>query len=97
MSRTIGKHWHAPRGDRQAACDYCGVVWLRSQLTLDDDNLLRCPDEGEGGSRAELDRENAEGSTEYMGPLFYEVGGVPPATDPVDSQSIGQLLKDVTF
>lgn len=78
---TIGRHWTAARGDRQARCDYCGIFWLRSQLTMDEAGLMRCPDEGDGADMVECSRENAEGATEYMGRLPREEGGVPPATN----------------
>jgi hypothetical protein len=57
---TIGDHWpsDAPRGDRPAMCDYCGVYWPRSQLRKDAEGKWACPDEGDGLTMTELDMEN---------------------------------------
>jgi hypothetical protein len=62
--RTIGKRWprSAPRGDIQSMCDYCGVMWRRSQLRRDGAGLLVCPDEGDGRDSVTLDRLNAMGA-----------------------------------
>lgn len=78
MSRTIGRHWDRPRGDYQAACDYCGVMWHRSELVRDEAGLLRCPDEGEGEDIVALTNENAAGASEYMGKLPSDGDGRPP-------------------
>ena len=53
---TIGRHWHTEtaNGDRPAACDYCAVMWPRSQLVRDMAGLLRCPNEGNGADIVEL-------------------------------------------
>lgn len=62
--RTIGKRWprNAPRGDIQSMCDYCGVMWRRSQLRRDGAGLLVCPDEGTGRDTVTLDKLNAAGA-----------------------------------
>lgn len=59
--RTIGKHWpsDAPRGDYQEMCDYCGVMWRRSQLRKDGAGRLVCPDEGSGLDATTLNKLNA--------------------------------------
>lgn len=59
--RTIGKKWpkKAPRGDYQAACDFCGAHWRRSQLKTDTGGMLYCPDEGDGLDSAGLSEMNA--------------------------------------
>jgi len=49
-----------PRGDRRARCDYCGCMWMRSQLTKKEDGLLACPDDVDGRVATELSRLNAE-------------------------------------
>lgn len=43
--RTIGKHYSGPLYNWTDTCDYCGTPWQRSDLTLDADGLLRCPQE----------------------------------------------------
>lgn len=59
--RTIGKHWpkDAEFCDYTAKCDYCDVLWRRSQLTRDGAGFLYCPDEGDGLDRVTLDELNA--------------------------------------
>jgi len=46
MARTIPRQWpkDAPYGDYRAICDYCGVMWRRSQLVRDGAGLLVGPD-----------------------------------------------------
>lgn len=58
--QTIGRQWRGQRGDFQSICDYCGVVWLRSQLRRDGSGNLACPDEGRGRDSTTLSRLNAE-------------------------------------
>lgn len=61
--RTIGTQWpESRRGDRQAQCDICKVVWYRSQLTRKADGLLYCPDDVDGRDAVTLSVGNAEGS-----------------------------------
>lgn len=50
MSRTIGRKRPAssPIGDYTAMCSHCGVVWYRSEMWVDRQGLLVCPDEGKG-------------------------------------------------
>jgi hypothetical protein len=45
-------------GDPTAVCDYCGVVWYRSELRRDASGLLVCPQD-EGGDRVSADEYNA--------------------------------------
>lgn len=64
--RTIGKHWpkSAEFCDYTAKCDYCDVLFRRSQLRRDGAGFLACPDEGDGLDRVTLDELNLEGSLE---------------------------------
>lgn len=64
--RTIGRHWpsKAPINDYAACCDFCGVRWRRSQLRVDEDGRLRCPDEGDGMSASAQAKEEARASKE---------------------------------
>lgn len=77
MARTIGKRWPktAPRGDYQAACDYCNVMWRRSQLRRDGAGLLVCPDEGDGRDAVTLSELNAAGAQAQRGPVSTNDGG----------------------
>jgi hypothetical protein len=59
--KTIGRHWRGPRGDYPVKCDYCGVLWRRSQCILDAEGKIQCPDD-RGLTRSELDKLNTEGS-----------------------------------
>ena len=65
--RTIGRRWpvDAPRGDYQAPCSYCGVVWRRSQLTKDESGNYACPDEGAGRDAAALAKGNARAAKAF--------------------------------
>lgn len=59
---TIGRKWpkrSSPPGDYSAMCDYCGVMWRRSQLRKDRAGLLACPDEGDGADVVTLSEANA--------------------------------------
>lgn len=60
--RTIGRHWprDAPRGDYEAKCSYCGVLYRRSQLVRDGAGLLVCPEEGPGLDVVTLTQESAD-------------------------------------
>ena len=77
MSRTIGRHWPktARRGDYQAMCDHCGVLWRRSQLHRDGAGSLVCPDEGDGRDSVTLDALNAASAQELTGPVSQNDGG----------------------
>lgn len=60
--RTIGKHVHgSTRGEYPVMCSICGVAWPRKQLRYVD-NLLICPDEGDGMEALSLQRANLAGS-----------------------------------
>jgi hypothetical protein len=43
-------------------CSYCGVVWHRSEMWVDAQGLLNCPDEGIGADQVTLSREIAQDS-----------------------------------
>lgn len=75
--RTIGRHWpsKAPRGDFQALCDYCGVMWRRSQLKRDRAGMLACPDDAKGKDGVTLAQENAAQAGQPRGPLAIRDGG----------------------
>lgn len=64
--RTISHRWPktAPRGDYPAYCDFCGTKWRRSELRTDSDGKLRCPHEGDGMSRTDCNRANAQARRE---------------------------------
>lgn len=76
MPRTIGKHRprDLPPGDFECICDYCGVVWYRSQLRRDDSGFLFCPDEGDGLDAVALNMANAASQT-----TWHRTGNDQPA------------------
>lgn len=43
--QTIGKHYSGSPYNWTDFCDYCGTPWHRSDLKLDADGFLRCPNE----------------------------------------------------
>lgn len=100
--RTIGRKWPSrhQRGDRQAMCSYCGVQWLRSQLTRDESGNLVCPDEGDGKDSLQLDRLNSEGASRFRGrQLDGDEGGAwdNDVTVPSPAQDLANTIGKVTF
>jgi len=69
---TIGRNHHGPLRDYQTACDVCGVNWLRSELKPTEDGRLLCPDDSDGMTEAELNRERVA--------TAGDTAGVVPAT-----------------
>lgn len=58
--RTIGRRLTEGHGpDRVALCSYCGVAWLRSELTRDPSGNLACPDDAPGLDILSLTEGNA--------------------------------------
>lgn len=60
--RTIGRTYCGPTRNYSPHCDYCGVRWLRTDMTLTADGLLACPDDRDGKTARELDEEIANQS-----------------------------------
>jgi len=60
VARTLGKRWPTKHlnGDYLDYCGYCGAAYPRSKLVKDGSGVLRCPQEGPGLSRLELDQKN---------------------------------------
>ena len=56
-------------------CDYCGVLWRRSQLRRDGAGHLVCPDEGDGRDSVTLDKLNASHAQAQRGPIGTNDGG----------------------
>lgn len=56
---TIGRHHHGTRRDTQSECAYCGVVYLRSELRLNMEGFLACPDDWDGRTALEIDYQRA--------------------------------------
>ena len=76
MAWTIRRKWSkSPKGDYQAMCDYCGVMWRRSKLWRDASGLLVCPDEGNGRSAVLLSNLEAQAAAEIRGPTARNDGG----------------------
>lgn len=42
--KTIGKRYHGQQYNHTDMCDICGMWWQRTDMVLDADQLLRCPD-----------------------------------------------------
>jgi hypothetical protein len=42
--RSIGKRYQGKQYEHTDMCDYCGCFWHRSDMVLDADQLLRCPE-----------------------------------------------------
>lgn len=62
--RTIGRRYSGPSRNWQEMCDYCGAQWLRSDLTLDPQGYLACPDDRDGRTVKEIDYQRAGDSSE---------------------------------
>ena len=71
---TLGKRWPTKHlnGDYADFCGYCGAKYPRSKLVMDGSGVLRCPKEGRGLSRLELDNKNALLATKCVIPRRYE-------------------------
>lgn len=82
--RTIGYRHAGRRRDHTAICDYCGVAWLRSDLTgPDDDGYFRCPDDRDGRAVKTLDYQRALNASEPQ--LVEGVRDRPGQSPPFDS------------
>jgi hypothetical protein len=44
MSKSIGSRYHGQQFNHTDMCDYCGCHWQRTDMVLDADQLLRCPE-----------------------------------------------------
>lgn len=62
--RTIGRHYNGPRRNWQEMCDVCGTQWHRSDLTMNADGHLVCPDDKDGRCARELDEANTAGAAD---------------------------------
>lgn len=62
--RTIGRRYSGPSRNWEEECSYCGVTWLRSELTLDVAGYLACPDDRDGRTAKEIDYQRAADSGE---------------------------------
>jgi hypothetical protein len=96
--RTIGPRWprDAEFRDYTAKCDYCDVVWRRSQLVRDGAGFLTCPDEGDGLDRVTLDEMNLAGAQEE--PYRYgqnDRGQYPTVSDV--ATPLDDVIDGVTF
>jgi hypothetical protein len=70
-----------PRGDRRARCDYCGVMWMRSQLVKKEDGLLACPDDAPGRVATELSRLNAQDAPQGKRDVSHFADGASDTRD----------------
>lgn len=96
--RTIGKRWpkEAEFCDYTAKCDYCDVLWRRSQLTRDGAGFLYCPDEGEGLDRVTLDEMNLAGALEEDRRGHENDRGQYPTLDET-ATPLDTVIEGVTF
>lgn len=65
--RTIGRTYTGPSRNWAEACDVCGVEWHRSEMTRLEDGVLVCPDDRDGKTTLELDREYADNARARVG------------------------------
>ena len=82
--RTVGRKRpsQSPRGDFQALCDQCGVMWYRHRLRRDASGFLTCPDDNDvGHDVVTLSRANAADASQSRGPLAFRDGGNYDQTD----------------
>jgi hypothetical protein len=56
-------------------CDWCGVPWRLSQMTLDAAGHLRCPDDQRGRDGVTLSLVNARAAEKRRGPDLGFEGG----------------------
>jgi len=56
---TIGRKYVGPLYNYTDWCDYCGGKWHRTEMRLDADGLLRCPNCMSGKCLTELAEEAA--------------------------------------
>jgi hypothetical protein len=54
--QTIGKRYQGPLYNYTDTCDYCGTPWHRTEMRLDAEGKLRCPQCMDGLTPLELDR-----------------------------------------
>ena len=67
--RTIGKRYHGPRYNYTDTCDYCGTPWHRTEMTLDAEQKLRCPQCRSGLTPLELDQ-IGQAEVGYIAPVL---------------------------
>lgn len=61
---TIGRKYQGPSRNWAEYCDYCGVLWHRHELRMDEDGYLACPDDQPGRSVKAIDYQRAVDSSE---------------------------------
>ena len=100
IMRTIKRHLsrRRPRGDYEALCDLCGVMWHRSKMRKDAAGRLRCPDDIRGRDPVTLARLNAEAAARDGYPVRVRDGGnidsLGPATTGSGNFTDGQAADD---
>jgi len=52
--RTIGRRYQGPQYNHTDRCDYCGIPWHRTDLILDAEGFLACPNDRDGLTAGEL-------------------------------------------
>ena len=51
---TIGRRYQGQQYNHTDNCDLCGIPWHRTDLVLDADGYLRCPNDREGLAYVEM-------------------------------------------
>lgn len=75
--RTIPRNTdHAALGDYPAECDYCGAVFLRSTMTVDEGGMVRCR-RHKGEDPTALERQNLAMRPRYSLKLDKDQGSGP--------------------
>ena len=66
---SIGRHYHGPRYNYTDWCDFCGTPWHRTDLKLNRDGRLYCPnDEQEAESLLDIS-DQASAAVGYIEPV----------------------------
>lgn len=61
---TIGRRYQGPTRQWSESCDYCGVSWHRSEMRLDENGYLACPDDRDGRASKAIDYQRAMDASE---------------------------------
>lgn len=76
-------------------CDYCGIMWRRSQLRMDATGRLVCPDEGDGADAVTLAEENVAMATQGHTRMPRDAGNVDLDGKPVDGDPFALFTSDL--
>jgi hypothetical protein len=74
--RSIGSRYQGPQYNHTDMCDICGAFWNRTDMVLDADGLLRCPEDRDGYALIDLATIAAQAVNEIQ-PLKGKTRDVP--------------------